>query len=95
MAEGEPSGWVGSVGYVRVAVFPGVDEEAVETAKSCEEKCGGKERKAEVGAASDCGDERGSAEEKADGDLFGQTMRTVCGVNEDEVTEDQGCEDEI
>ena len=71
---GEAGDGVGAMVGVGVGVLPGVDEEAVEAAESGEEKCGGEQGEAEVGAAGDGGDEGGGGEEEADGDLFGEAV---------------------
>jgi hypothetical protein len=94
----------GVCAWVLMVVFmlPGVDVEAVEAAESAEEKCGGKECEAEVGAARDCGDKGSGGEADAYGDLFGKAMGdfllrrgAASGVDEDEISEDYGSEDEI
>lgn len=68
VAQGELGGGVdwmfaGLVGIV----LPGIDKEAVETAEGCEEKRGGKKRKAEAGLSGDGGDKGGGGEADTDG----------------------------
>jgi hypothetical protein len=76
-------------------VLPGVDEEAVEAAESCEENRKREQRDAEVGTTGDGGNESGRGEEEADGDLLREAVSAAGGVNEDEVTGEQTAEDEI
>jgi hypothetical protein len=85
-----------------IFVFPGVDEEAVEAAEGSEEEGVGEQGYAEVGSSGDGGYEGGGGEEEADGDLLGKAVSDLlpgcsvwCGVDEHEVTDDEGCEDEI
>ncbi len=95
IAQGELCDGVWRVVCAEVCVLPGVDEEAVEAAESGEEECGGKQGEAEVGAAGDGGDEGGGGEEEADGDLFWKAVGASSGVDEDEVADDEGAEDEV
>src|ERR1700679_1236444 len=78
-----------------VIVLPCVDVEAIEAAERGEEQRGGEQRGAKVRTARDGGDEGCSGEAEADGDLFGQAVRAVGCVDEDEVGKDRRAEDEI
>jgi hypothetical protein len=79
------SGW-------RVFVFPGVNEEAVETAEGGEEESGWEQRQTEIRAASDSGNEGRGGEAETYGDLFGEAIGAVCGVDENEVAGDEASE---
>jgi hypothetical protein len=76
-------------------VLPGVDEEAVEAAESCEQNRKRKQRDAEIGTAGDGGNEGGCGEEEADSDLLREAVSAAGGVNENEVPGEQAAEDEI
>jgi hypothetical protein len=76
-------------------VLPGVDEEAVEAAQSCEENRKRKQGEAKAWAAGDGGNEGGRGEEEADGDLLREAVSAAGGVNEDEVPGEQAAEDEV
>lgn len=76
-------------------MFPGVDKEAVEAAENGEKECKGKQRKAEIGASSDCRDEDCRSEKDANGDFLRKAMGASGGVDHDEVANNQTSKDEI
>jgi hypothetical protein len=99
MTESKASGGVGWVigvsGRAFGIVFPGVDEETVEATQGRKEKCRGEQREPKSGLACDGGDEDGSGEEDADGNLFGEAMGAVGGVDQYEISEQKTAENEV
>jgi hypothetical protein len=86
---------VGITLYAIGIMLPRIDEETVEAAEGCEEQRREKEREPEAGLAGDCRDEGGGGEADAYSELFGESVRALSGVNEDEVSEDEDSEDEV
>jgi hypothetical protein len=96
VAEGQVGGGVcRMIGLRKRAVFPRVDEEAVEAARGSEEDREREQGDAEVGTAGYGRNEGGRGKEEADGDLLWKSVSAGGGVNEDEVPGEQAAQDEI
>ncbi len=73
-----------------LAVFPDIDEKAIEAADRSEKDRRRQQRRAQSGIAGDGGDEDGGGKEEADRDFFGKTLRAMGDVD-DEEPRDEKC----